>query len=86
MLKVSPIHAFHDNYIWCIYNPKTRDALVVDPGDASATNQFLNDHDLHLSAILITHHHPDHIGGLSKLKQQHEIKVLRVQRTQNLKA
>ena len=44
-----------------------REALVVDPGDAAPVTHALNDLGLTLSAILVTHHHPDHVGGLAAL-------------------
>jgi len=64
--KVQAIHAFNDNYIWCIHNDQS--AIVVDPGDANVTIKYLTEHKLNLSAILLTHHHPDHTGGVQKLK------------------
>ncbi|MBZ2167959.1 hydroxyacylglutathione hydrolase [Marinobacter sp. F4216] len=69
MLNVSPIRAFSDNYIWCLSNPETRKALVVDPGQASPVLEHLSSNDLYLDTILITHHHPDHVGGVPELRK-----------------
>jgi hydroxyacylglutathione hydrolase len=65
MLNIIPIPAFDDNYIWLLHN--TRHAVVVDPGDAAPVVAALNKLNLILSAILITHHHSDHIDGVSSL-------------------
>lgn len=62
------IPAFSDNYIWMVC--KNNHAVVVDPGDAQPVLDTLQQHGLQLNAILITHHHNDHVGGLSKLKQE----------------
>ncbi|NOT17582.1 MAG: hydroxyacylglutathione hydrolase [Sulfuriferula sp.] len=64
-LHISPIPAFQDNYIWAIHDD--RHAAVVDPGDAVAVLDFLQQHQLTLTAILITHHHHDHVGGIAAL-------------------
>ncbi len=66
MLTIKSIPAFSDNYIWLIQNNDQRCA-VVDPGDASPVLEHLKTHELELEAILITHHHGDHIGGVSDL-------------------
>lgn len=65
MLKIDPIPAFTDNYIWAIYDE--RHCVVVDPGDAAKVTTFLQENALSLTAILITHHHHDHTGGISQL-------------------
>ena len=65
MLKVHPITAFDDNYIWCIHND--RHAYVVDPGDHHPVVEFLSEQRLTLAGIMITHHHADHIGGVRTL-------------------
>jgi len=62
---ICPIKAFNDNYIWCLHN-KTH-CVVVDPGDAVPVLAFCQDNNLTLSAILITHHHWDHTGGIDAL-------------------
>jgi hydroxyacylglutathione hydrolase len=67
MLKIKPISAFKDNYIWCGVNEQLGLAFVVDPGDASPVFDFLNQHGLTLIGILITHKHPDHTGGIREL-------------------
>ena len=69
MLQITPISAFADNYIWVCYLPDSQFCLVVDPGDASVVQHFLQQNGKTLGAILITHHHNDHIGGLAALRQ-----------------
>lgn len=65
MLNVSPIPAFQDNYIWLITN--NNHAVVVDPGEAAPVEKILAERGLTLNAILITHHHWDHTGGVNAL-------------------
>jgi hydroxyacylglutathione hydrolase len=67
MLLVEPIPAFDDNYIWLLRHAGEQSVAVVDPGDAEPVIERLNAHDMRLGAILITHHHADHIGGLQDL-------------------
>ncbi|KZX77480.1 hypothetical protein A3715_01590 [Oleiphilus sp. HI0009] len=62
---ISTISAFRDNYIWCIHDDST--AVIVDPGDATPVLRFLEDNNLDLEAALVTHHHPDHVGGIQTL-------------------
>lgn len=66
--------AFQDNYLWVIVNQKTRGAILIDPGCAQSIKQFLRQHSLHITHILVTHHHPDHIGGLSELTTKQDNK------------
>ncbi|MBL6735328.1 MAG: hydroxyacylglutathione hydrolase [Shewanellaceae bacterium] len=67
MILLQAIPALQDNYIWCLYDPSVRRAWCVDPGDAEPVIQFLNQQQLDLMGVLITHHHPDHTGGLPTL-------------------
>lgn len=67
MLDIKSIPAFNDNYIWLIENSDRR-CIVVDPGDAEPVIDYLDAHELTLEAILVTHHHNDHTGGIAKLK------------------
>jgi hydroxyacylglutathione hydrolase len=64
-VTLSPLPAFTDNYIWCWHDE--RRALAVDPGEAEPLLRHLEAQALQLEAVLITHHHPDHIGGLPAL-------------------
>ena len=65
LLRVWPIPAFDDNYIWCIHDGQS--ALVVDPGDSAPVLRYLKEHELRLTGILVTHHHADHTGGILDL-------------------
>ena len=69
MLRVEPIPAFNDNYIWLIHRPGGNGAFVVDPGDAAPVQRVLEERGLRLEGILITHHHFDHVGGLEDLRR-----------------
>ena len=66
MLKIIPIPAFDDNYLWLLHDGEH--ALVVDPGDAAPVQRYLSELNLKLESILVTHHHADHIGGVDELR------------------
>lgn len=66
-MNIFPISAFNDNYVWLLYEKMSREAWVVDPGDAAPVIKTLKDHHLNLKGILITHHHWDHSGGIDAL-------------------
>jgi hydroxyacylglutathione hydrolase len=65
-LTLLPLPAFADNYIWLLHDGKQ--AWVVDPGDANPVLACLDKLHLRLSGILVTHHHPDHVGGIHALR------------------
>ena len=66
-MQLTPLPAFNDNYLW-LWHDSTR-AVVVDPGDGEVVIQALARSQLHLDAILVTHHHADHTGGVNLLRQ-----------------
>ncbi|MGB1837182.1 MAG: hydroxyacylglutathione hydrolase [Marinobacter adhaerens] len=67
MLTISAIPAFSDNYIWCLSDTASDKALIVDPGQAQPVLDHLAETGLTLDTILVTHHHPDHVGGVKDL-------------------
>lgn len=71
MMSVTPIGALRDNYIWAICSGAR--AVIVDPGEAAPVSRWLRDGGRELAAILITHHHPDHVGGLDELKERYAV-------------
>ena len=72
-LSILTVPAFDDNYLWIVHNGT--DAVVVDPGDGKAILQALQEQQLQLKAILLTHHHADHIGGVPELLQSFGVPV-----------
>lgn len=66
-MHLTALPAFSDNYIWLLHDGG--DAVVVDPGDAGPVREALASQGLRLRAILVTHHHGDHTGGVAELAQ-----------------
>jgi hydroxyacylglutathione hydrolase len=70
---VLAVPAFHDNYLWLIHDGVN--AAVVDPGDAEPILAALAANGLTLTAILLTHHHADHTGGVARLLAHAQVPV-----------
>ena len=66
-MNLLALPAFSDNYLWLLHD--ARQAIVVDPGQAEPVLQALEERGLQLQAILVTHHHADHVGGVDALRQ-----------------
>mgnify|MGYP000182462830 CR=1 FL=1 len=75
MIKVIPVPAFQDNYLWLFHTEGSNQAYVVDPGDANPVQKVLEEKGLQLAGILITHHHWDHIGGIDQLLALSDVPV-----------
>lgn len=65
--NIIPIRALKDNYVWTLIDKPNQKAFVIDPGDASPVIDTLEQLHYSLAGIMITHHHPDHSGGISDL-------------------
>jgi hydroxyacylglutathione hydrolase len=73
MAMIIPIRAFADNYIWTMREGAS--AVVVDPGEAAPVLDYLDREGLSLTAVLATHHHNDHVGGIAALLQRFPVPV-----------
>ena len=67
-MNLIALPAFSDNYIWMLHDG--RRAVVVDPGESAPVIKALDSHKLQLAAILVTHHHADHVGGVDELRSR----------------
>lgn len=74
MVEVSYARALRDNYVWLLHGPSDTCA-IVDPGEERPVVAELERQGLTPRAILITHHHPDHVGGVASLQHRYEIPV-----------
>lgn len=68
-MNLNSIPAFQDNYIWVLSDDEGR-CLIVDPGDATPVLQAIDKNHWQPAAILLTHHHNDHVGGVKALVQR----------------
>lgn len=75
MLNVLHARAFEDNYIWILRGKSADRVAVVDPGDADPVLAALDRSGLRLAAILCTHHHGDHVGGVAELTARFPVPV-----------
>lgn len=66
-MNIIAIPSLSDNYIWMLHNGQQ--AIVVDPGEAAPVIAALEKSHLQLVAILVTHGHGDHIGGINELRR-----------------
>lgn len=68
-MDINLVKAFSDNYIWII--EEGTEAVVVDPGEAEQVMDYLEEKQLQLNSILLTHNHDDHIGGVQKISAKY---------------
>ncbi len=73
MTEILGLHAFDDNYIWLLRGRGC--VAVVDPGDAAPVLDYLEKSGDRLCAILATHHHGDHVGGLAEILARFPVPV-----------
>jgi hydroxyacylglutathione hydrolase len=70
MLQITPIPAFADNYIWMLQRTGSRSAVLVDPGETRRIMRLVDEQGIRPVALLITHHHSDHVGGIKQLLEK----------------
>lgn len=69
-MNLNSIRAFQDNYIW-VLNDEQGKCVIVDPGEAAPVLKAIEENGWQPEAILLTHHHADHVGGVPQLKDKY---------------
>lgn len=67
-MNLISIAALSDNYIWLLHDAQHR-CVIVDPGEAEPVLQALRKHQLTPVAVLLTHHHSDHVAGVPDIQK-----------------
>ena len=75
MIEIIPVTALKDNYIWLLENKINQSTVIVDPSEHDPVLEIIKTKGLIPAAILITHHHWDHVGGISGLIHEYNIPV-----------
>ena len=75
MLEIIPLPALKDNYIWLLKNTESQHIAIIDPSEAEPVLNLIKSEGLKPIAILITHHHWDHVGGIPGITQEYNIPV-----------
>ena len=78
MLTVEPIKAFTDNYIWLVST--NEGSIVIDPGESENIQKLVDDKNINLKGILVTHHHYDHTNGINNLLKKKQIRSFRTRK------
>ena len=74
-LEIIPLPALKDNYIWLLKKKASQHVAIVDPSVAAPVLDFITSENLIPIAIMITHHHWDHVGGIDAITDQFNIPV-----------
>jgi hydroxyacylglutathione hydrolase len=75
MVKAWPIPVFSDNYVWVLQSESRSTVALVDPGDAAPVLDVLAQRGLRPTAVLLTHHHSDHVGGVTRIVDRYPVPV-----------
>ena len=75
MLEIIPLTALKDNYIWMLINKINQCVAIVDPSEHKPVLEYVQSRNLNPIAILITHHHWDHVGGITGLTKKYSMPV-----------
>ncbi len=67
-LEVDLVPLLSDNYAYLLHDPQAGVTAVVDPGEAAPVLEALARRGRRLDLVLVTHHHGDHVGGLTEVK------------------
>lgn len=67
-LRVEAVPCLQDNYLWLLKDSATGSVAICDPGEAGPAIAAVEAGGGRLDAILLTHHHGDHVAGVAELK------------------
>ena len=69
-IQIHQINCRDDNFGILIYDPEHAITVAIDVPEARNIHSFLTEKNWKLTAVLVTHHHLDHVEGLAEIKQE----------------
>ena len=76
MLNIDIIPCLSDNYSYLIHDKSSNLVGIVDPSNFDDVDKFIKKKHGKLDYILNTHHHSDHVGGNTKLKEKYNSQIV----------
>ena len=75
-IELVTIPCLSDNYAFLIHDKSSSETMLVDAPEAKPITQKLQEKGWRLTHVFLTHHHSDHVDGLSDVIKNHDAKII----------
>ena len=72
-ISIISISQLKDNYCYLIKDDVS--TIIIDPAESKSIIKYVNENNLKISAIFITHHHKDHTAGIESILKHSYVPV-----------